>query len=73
MYGMLQLQRKMRRSRKGVLWYVFDLAHARSSSKVDIESQVSEVVELIGRLLERSRHPYSRIKSALFSVVHRLL
>lgn len=22
LYGMLQLQRKMRRSRKGVLWYV---------------------------------------------------
>ena len=25
LYGMLQLQRKMRRSRKGVIWYVHDL------------------------------------------------
>ena len=25
LYGMLQLQRKMRRSRKGVLWYVYFL------------------------------------------------
>jgi NADH dehydrogenase (ubiquinone) Fe-S protein 7 len=28
MYGMLQLQRKMRRSRKGVLWCAISLSHA---------------------------------------------
>ena len=27
LYGMLQLQRKMRRSRKGVIWYVRVLVH----------------------------------------------
>ena len=34
LYGMLQLQRKMRRSRKGVLWYVHgSLAMPRSTLK----------------------------------------
>jgi NADH:ubiquinone oxidoreductase subunit B-like Fe-S oxidoreductase len=31
LYGMLQLQRKMRRSRKGVLWYVI-LAESRTNA-----------------------------------------
>ena len=36
LYGMLQLQRKMRRSRKGVLWYVSALCQVRRFEVADI-------------------------------------
>ena len=34
LYGMLQLQRKMRRSRKGVLWCVSGIVRVRSLAKL---------------------------------------
>ena len=54
---MLQLQRKMRRSRKGVLWYVSVFCHWRKFKVTDFQIlQVSEVVELIDRRLLGTTH-----------------
>ena len=56
LYGMLQLQRKMRRSRKGVLWFVSLVLLASVEGAADLETQVSEVVELIAMELAVRDH-----------------
>ena len=44
LYGMLQLQRKMRRSRKGVIWYVYLLVSSTRRCAERNSSQVSQVI-----------------------------
>lgn len=57
LYGMLQLQRKMRRSRKGVMWYVHVLMSCRSCVLGVLRALVAGIASDLRSLLIRIVQP----------------